>query len=307
MLSYRHGFHAGNAADVLKHGVLLFCLEYLCRKERPCLYVDTHAGAGSYLLDDGFAAQKREWEGGLGRLAAAAREGPLPALAARYLALAGGALPGAGPGEGRKERPPYPGSPAIMGGFLRPGDRLVAFELHPADYTALAAELAPCSGAQVRREDGFKGLPALLPPPSRRGCVLIDPPYEVKDDFDTLPGALREALKRFPQGIYLVWYPLLRGRAGEKPPPRDFGGELLGLYPGNRCRVELHTAAETAPPAASPRGMYGSGLVIYNPPWTLRDALEAALPPLARILGAPGVFRLWWETPSRPAAVPSHG
>jgi 23S rRNA (adenine2030-N6)-methyltransferase len=290
MLSYRHGFHAGNAADVLKHSVLLFCLGYLGQKGKPCLYVDTHAGAGSYGLAEGFAAEKREWEKGIGALAAAARERPLPILPARYLDLAGGSLPEKA-GAGEQNLPPYPGSPAIMARFLRPGDRLVCFELHPADHLSLEALLVPCRGAEVRREDGFKGLAGLLPPPSRRGCILIDPPYEVKEDYHTLPVVLRGALKRFPQGLYITWYPLLGTR-----PPGDFAEELMGLYRGSRCRLELRTANPDAPPANSPRGMYGSGLVIYNPPWTLQAALKEALPLMAALLGGDaGGWKLRWE------------
>jgi 23S rRNA (adenine2030-N6)-methyltransferase len=270
---------------VLKHAVLLFCLEYLAQKDKPCLYVDTHAGAGSYDLAGGFAARKREWERGLGSLAGAAEGRALPALPARYLEFVRDALPG-GAGPGGKL---YPGSPAIMARFIRPGDRLVCFELHGGDYGSLAALLAPYRGAEARREDGFRGLTGLLPPPSRRGCILIDPSYEIKEDFHILPVFLRKALKRFSGGLYILWYPLLAAR------PEGFAGELMALYPGNRCRLELRTAKREAPPAASPRGMYGSGLVIYNPPFSLRPALEEALPALAAILGEPGGWDLWWE------------
>jgi 23S rRNA (adenine2030-N6)-methyltransferase len=303
MLSYRHGFHAGNPADVLKHAVLIFCLDYLSRKESPCLYVDTHAGAGSYPLAGGFAARRREWEKGLGRLAEAGRAAPLPPLLARYLELAGPALPPAGGGRGGL-LPPYPGSPAIMARFLRPGERLVCFELHPGDFNALREELAPRRGAEARREDGFKGLASLLPPPSRRACVLIDPPYEIKEDFNALPRVLRGALKRFPGGLYLVWYPLLAGEprtAGENP----FAEELMALGGESsrhcrrlcrrQCRAELYTANPRAPPANSPRGMFGSGLFIRNPPWTLKAALEESLPVLAELLGVPGGWKLQWE------------
>jgi 23S rRNA (adenine2030-N6)-methyltransferase len=285
MLSYRHGFHAGNAADVLKHMTLVFCLEYGMYKGKPLLCVDTHAGAGRYRLDEGFAAQKGEWQNGAGRLLKTG--GPFPAMLRRYLDIIAhnewggiGAVP-----------PEYPGSPLIMAGLLRPHDRLVCFEAHPADYGACVETLqnpgrGRCS-AEVRNADGFAGLKALLPPPSRRGIVLIDPPYEVKDDYRRLPETLAAALKRFPGGTYIVWYPLLR----EAPAPayggegRDFPSLLMGLYPGNRCRLELYTADPSMPPENSPRGMYGSGLVIFNPPWTLMAALEESLPVLGAALG----------------------
>ena len=279
MLSYRHGFHAGNAADMLKHMTLVFCLEYLVGKEKPLLCVDTHAGAGLYRLNEGFSAQKGEWQNGLGKLLKSSCF--FPAMLQRYLDIIAHNMKY----DAEKTPPVYPGSPAIMAGFLRPRDRLVCFELHPADYAACAKTLG--SRGEVRRGDGFTGLKALLPPPSRRALILIDPPYEVKDDYQKLPEALAAALKRLSSGTYIVWYPLLR-----EPPAlaysslgRDFPSLLMGLYLGNRCRAELYTADPAAPPVSSSRGMYGSGLVIYNPPWTLRAALKESLPVLGKILG----------------------
>ena len=270
---------------MLKHMILVFCLEYAIRKEKSLLCVDTHAGAGLYRLDEGFAAQKGEWQNGAGRLLKTG--GPFPAMLRRYLDIIAHNEWG-----GVEAVPPrYPGSPAIMAGLLRPHDRLVCFEAHPADYRA-CAEIPQSPGkarcpVEVRKADGFAGLKALLPPPSRRGLVLIDPPYEVKDDYRRLPEILRAALRRFPGGTYIIWYPLLR----EAPVPaasgegRDFPSLLMGLYPGNRCRVELYTADPASPPENSPRGMYGSGLAVYNPPWTLRAALEESLPVLGAALG----------------------
>jgi 23S rRNA (adenine2030-N6)-methyltransferase len=280
MLSYRHGFHAGNPADVLKHTLLIFCLEYLTRKEKPLLCVDTHAGAGSYPLHEGFAAQKREWESGVGTLLehAAALDGGAGAMLRRYLELCAPAAPFE-----------YPGSPLIMARLLRPADRLVCFELHPADLAACKSLLegrAELRGrTEVRAADGFAGLKGLLPPPSGRGLILIDPPYELKDDYIRLPQALSQALKRFPSGTYLVWYPLLR-QMPEAIRGMDVPARLMELYPGNRCRVELHTASPGAASGPhSPRGMYGSGLVIYNPPWTLKAALAESLPLLGKLIG----------------------
>jgi 23S rRNA (adenine2030-N6)-methyltransferase len=285
MLSYRHGFHAGNAADVLKHTVLAFCLDYLTRKDKPLLCVDTHAGAGSYPLADGFSALKREWKQGLGKLLRAGTA--LPSPLRRYLELCGADT---GSGVCAIAAPPaYPGSPLIMARLLRPADRLVCFELHGADYAACASLLQDRAEVrcrtEVRREDGFSGLMSLLPPPSRRGLVLIDPPYELKDDYGRVIETAARALRRFSGGTYIIWYPLHRN-----PPPGCGAGEalparLMELYAGNRCRVELYTASPESPPSNSPRGMYGSGLVIYNPPWTLRPALEECLPVLGSLLG----------------------
>jgi 23S rRNA (adenine2030-N6)-methyltransferase len=181
--------------------------------------------------------------------------------------------------------PWYPGSPALIRALLRPRDRVVCFELHPADFNILTQGLGADPRFSLRREDGFAGLKGLLPPPSRRACIFIDPPYEVKEDYKTLPAALTEALRRFPTGLYIIWYPLLGNR--ESSP----AGALWAPHRGNKCRVELRTAPRTD------RGMYGSGLVVYNPPWTLKAALENTLPVMAELLGREqGAWDLWWES-----------
>jgi 23S rRNA (adenine2030-N6)-methyltransferase len=285
VLSYRHGFHAGNVADVLKHGVLVFCLDYLRQKEKSFLCVDTHAGAGLYFLDEGSAQNNREWKNGVGKLFLLPSEtGNIPAMAARYLET----VLGSG-----KNLDRYRGSPLIMEGLLRKRDRLVCFELHPEDFKTLARVTG--GRAEVRREDGPGGLKALLPPPSRRGLVFIDPSWEEKAEYASIPLAAAEALRRFPEGIYIIWYPLL-ARVKKIPGPvgPDISETLLMSWPGRRCRAELYTASQERLPENSPRGMYGSGLVIYNPPWTLRPALEEALPFLASVLGSPGDWRLDW-------------
>jgi 23S rRNA (adenine2030-N6)-methyltransferase len=269
MLSYRHAFHAGNWADIFKHAVLLYCLDYLKRKEAPLLVIDTHAGAGFYALTEGYAAQNREWERGVGRLLE--RE-TLPPLLARHAALAREALAG----DGR-----YPGSPALIQKLLRSQDRGVCFELHPADFKLLADALRGDNRFRVAREDGLGALKALLPPPGRRGCVFIDPSSEMRSDYAAVPEALAEALSRFSTGVYIIWYPLLKPRPGETA---VFGialrKTLLGLYNGNRLAVELFS-----PGGDSEKRMFGNGLAIYNPPFMLREALEESLPVLAELLG----------------------
>jgi 23S rRNA (adenine2030-N6)-methyltransferase len=178
----------------------------------------------------------------------------------------------------------YPGSPAIIRELLRAEDRAVCFELHPADFALLRAGFEGDRRFTLKREDGFAGLKALLPPPSRRGCIFIDPPYEVREDYETLPHILTEALRRFPTGLYIIWYPLLGN--GDTGLPEA----LMALYRGNRCRLELRTGEKRE------RGMYGSGLVVWNPPWTLKAALEESLPVLAALLGnGQGDWGLWWE------------
>jgi 23S rRNA (adenine2030-N6)-methyltransferase len=321
MLGYRHAFHAGNPADVFKHSVLIFCLEYLKQKEAPFLCADTHAGRGLYRLDEGFAAKNREWEEGAGRFRRF--PGALPALLESWRELAGTAgmiLPAAGdtaspagngtalpaadggaaPAPGGAAFPAgngtalpaadggalwYPGSPELFRRLLRGQDRCCCFELHPSDYAALKELLGRDRRFRVERKDGFEGLIPLLPPPSRRGLVFIDPSYEMKDDFNRLPECLSAALRRFSTGTCLIWYPLLAGY----PESLRLPERLMGLYGGNRLRVEVYTGPARPEggrlPAGqggrSPRGMYGSGLVIYNPPWTLGPALEEALPFLA--------------------------
>jgi 23S rRNA (adenine2030-N6)-methyltransferase len=276
MLSYRHGFHAGNPADVLKHAVLAFCLDYLGQKEKPFLCVDTQAGAGLYPLFAGFAAKNREWEQGIAKLSG--RKGDLPAMLRRYRELAG--FPAARTGEGDQACDyAYPGSPAFMARLLRPRDRGICFELHPGDFAALSRFLGGDRRFTLLREDGFAGLRGFLPPPSRRGLVFIDPSYEVKGDYSRLTETLTEALRRFPTGIYLVWYPLL----GEDP--RPIGDTLMGLYRGNRYGIEFYTASSGKGRDNSPRGFYGSGMAIYNPPWSLDGALRESLPFLGETMG----------------------
>jgi 23S rRNA (adenine2030-N6)-methyltransferase len=314
MLSYRHGFHAGNSADVFKHMVLIFCLDYLAQKEKPYLCIDTHAGAGVYPLFEGFAAKNCEWEQGIAKLPGAARlhgrlngsggldDGDLvgdreqvPAMLDRYLEVTGlgGLINHAAihtPGAAAQPALFYPGSPEITRRLLRKGDKACCFELHPEDFAALTLLLGSDRRFTLRREDGFAGLTGLLPPLSRRGLIFIDPPYEVKEDYTLLPQALCDALERFPTGIYIIWYPLLH----KDPRPASAGtvtfGEtvsfqetLLNLYGGNRLGIEFYTAPKD--PANSPRGMYGSGLVVFNPPWTLKAALEESLPFLGETMG----------------------
>lgn len=291
MLGYLHGYHAGNTADVLKHSVLIFCLAYLKAKEKPLLCVDTHAGAGIYNLA-GIEpklgeALNREWGNGIGRLINSAKDSAkIPPMIEAYLRFQSDYL---------KTRR-YAGSPEIMKGFLQKGDRLVCFELHPREFEVLETTADPGAGKPVieaRREDGPSGLKALLPPVSRRGLILIDPSWEEKDEYESIPRSVREGLRRFPEGVFIIWYPLLtlsKGRNSSSLPDR-----LFGLSDAKRCRVSFLTGNAGKGPGAgnvmdvesthSPRGMYGSGLVIYNPPWTLKAALEEALPFLAHTMG----------------------
>ena len=205
MLSYRHAFHAGSFADVVKHAILVQVLRHVVRKPKPVYVLDTHAGAGSYRLDTPMALKTGEFRAGIGRLLAA--PGPWPELVAPYLELVRAANPG---GELRC----YPGSPALARALLRPQDRLELVELHGTDHALLAASAAAAPREEIARADGLALLVARMPPPERRGVVLIDPSYEIKTDYQDVVAALAQAHRRFATGTFLLWYPVIeRSRA----------------------------------------------------------------------------------------------
>ncbi len=265
MLSYRHAFHAGNHADVVKHVVLVALLEYLTAKAKPLWIADTHAGAGVYDLERGFAAQLGEYRSGIGRLWACgtATGRSLPQIA-RYVELVRRLNPG-----GRLIR--YPGSPWFARQLMRADDKLWLCELHPGDVAALSRNVKG-HGVHVAREDGLQALRALLPPQPKRGLVLVDPSYEVKSDYRQVPATLREALQRFPTGTYAVWYPLL-----DLPAAQELPGILRKLAPEwLDARLQVRTQGA---------GLYGSGLFVINPPYTLPEALDPTLTALVGLLG----------------------
>jgi len=266
MLSYRHGFHAGNHADALKHTVLVQLLAYLTQKDKPLWFVDTHAGAAAYALDEGYATKNAEYESGIGRLWA--RE-DLPPAVADYVAQVRAFNPA-----GALRR--YPGSPQLALQLLRQQDRLRMFELHSTESRLLQQYLrddAPRAIAYAG--DGFAGLQAVLPPPSRRALVLIDPSYEDKGDYRRVLAALRDAQKRFRPGVYAVWYPQVQRRES-----RQFPEQLKRL----QDKDWLHATLTVKKPVAGGLGLHGSGMFILNPPWLLPKALDLALPWLARVL-----------------------
>lgn len=264
MLSYRHAFHAGNHADVLKHVVLAELLRYLAEKAAPLCYIDTHAGAGRFDLLAKPAERLAEYRDGIGRLWAV---DDLPGPLARYVDLV------------RRENPDgelrwYPGSPLIAERLLRADDRLWLAELHPADHEALRQTFAGAGRrTKIERRDGLAWLKALLPPASRRALVMVDPSYEVKDDYRAVAAAIAEARARFATGVYVAWYPLLARRESARLP-----GELQRVAGDAWLRAEIILGARRD------TGMHGSGLVVVNPPWTLPDTLDAALPRLADLL-----------------------
>lgn len=270
MLSYRHAFHAGNHADVLKHAVLAAMLDYYNQKDKPYWVIDTHAGAGCYQLDTGFAAKNAEYETGIGKLW---KRDDVPEMLRRYLDI----VQDTNEGGGHKL---YPGSPLIAWKLLRPEDKLRLFELHPADVQLLQQTFERGGRrVQVQQADGFAGLKALLPPPPRRALILIDPPYEVKDDYRHVVTALKDALQRFATGTYAVWYPRL-----QRPEIRPMLENLKKLP----AKDWLHVALDVEAPSADGFGMHGSGMFILNPPWTLHDELRQVMPWLVSALGNAG-------------------
>lgn len=277
-MNYRHGFHAGNHADVLKHVVLLGLIAALARKDNPMFVLDTHAGRGRYALDNAEAIKTAEAEGGVFRmLAAFGRTSPPPLR--RYLQAvraenADGALR------------VYPGSPLIAAQALRAQDRLACCETQHDEAGALRALFAGDRRVGVHERDGYAAMAALLPPAEKRGLVLVDPPYEAQlAEFDTALAALRSALGRWPTGVYALWYPIKRRRA-----LASFLRRAASLPAKQSLVVELLVR-----PDDSPLRMNGSGLLILNPPWQFDTELAPALPALAEALQEEtGSWRLDW-------------
>ncbi len=267
MLSYRHAFHAGNHADVLKHFILLQLLDYLNQKDKPYTVIDTHAGAGLYSLDTGYAQQGAEYMQGIAKLWDVPN---LPAPLQTYVAAVRQLNP-----QGALKA--YPGSPWLALQAMRKSDRLRLFELHSTDARLLHDNFA-AAGRRVKVEfgDGFAGMRALLPPPSRRGLVLIDPSYEDKDDYRMVHQAIKDALQRFATGMYAVWYPLL-----PRPEPQRLVDNLMRLD-GVKC---LDVVLQVRAPTSDGLGMYGSGMLLINPPYTLAPMLRATLPTLVKLMG----------------------
>jgi len=263
MLSYRHAFHAGNHADVLKHLVLTLCIEHMNAKNKPYTLVDTHAGAGQYAIDSDEARKTGEYIDGIARLW---NRLDLPAPMKSYMdalqACSGGL---------KLRR--YPGSPWLAAHFARSGDTLRLCELHSTDFALLRRQFKDAGRrVSVEQADGFEVLKAALPPPSRRGLVLIDPSYEIKSDYMKVAAAIKDALKRFATGTYLVWHPLL---------PTIEANQLPDRLKKAGASHWLHAVLSVRAPATKGRGMHGSGMFVVNPPWTLAAALEECLPYLA--------------------------
>ncbi len=269
MLAYRHAFHAGNHADVLKHLVLMQVLQHMSVKDKGWRYVDTHAGAGGYSLQGDYARKRGEFEMGIGRLWDRA---DLPTPVAELVALVRAF-------NGGKAIVQYPGSPAIAQLLMRPQDQLRLHELHPTDYKILASYLGDVPGVEVKMSDGFASLKTHLPPPTRRGVLLIDPSYEIKTDYARTLAALREALALFPDAVVIVWLPQVALIEATQLTPRlkaaaDSGGKKGWLL----ARLTV------AQPDERGFGMMGSSVFVANPPHTLHAALQPVLPFLAQAM-----------------------
>jgi 23S rRNA (adenine2030-N6)-methyltransferase len=269
-MNYRHGYHAGNFADVLKHTALCELVRLLTVKDKKLFVLDTHAGAGGYDLGGRLARRTGEAEAGVARLVAAPRPG-MPAAVARYLAAVAAYDRKFGAAAHAPVAPRrYPGSPRLVRAALRPGDRFIACELHPEDALALRREFAGDRAVEVRQADGYKALKALLPPIERRGLVLIDPPFEAADEFERLLRALRQAVRRFATGCYAVWYPIKDEAAAA------FAQDLAAFRP---LSLELRLEG------IEPGKLAACGLAVINPPWRFEEAMHEALPWIADCLG----------------------
>jgi 23S rRNA (adenine2030-N6)-methyltransferase len=283
MFSYRHAFHAGNHADVLKHTVLQAVLRHMTQKETALNVFDTHAGAGLYRLDGDYAKTSAEAAEGFLKLIATKPATPLALVLQDYVDMVAGF-------NRETQWSVYPGSPFIIQSHLRERDKLKLFELHPTDSKTLSANIAQLDvGRQVAvlREDGFEGLKKFLPPPSRRALVLCDPSFEIKNDYARVPATIADALQRFATGTYVVWYPII-----PRPEAHDLPKKLktLANKAGKRWlhatltvkSSKLHSSedGEVIRP-----GLPASGMFLINPPHTLKDALKDALPQMVELLG----------------------
>ena len=284
-MNYRHAFHAGGFADVIKHIVLVRMLAYLQEKPAAFRVIDTHAGAGVYDLTSEEARRGGEWLTGIARIMQARFSEKTEPLLKPYLDIIRAFNP-------QRDLEAYPGSPLIARALLRPQDRLTACEVEPKARKRLIEALRRDTQARVVDLDGWTALPAFVPPNERRGLVLIDPPFEQKDEFERLAEGFAEAFAKWPTGSYLLWYPVKSRRATDGLARHVAEVAGAGKPPGKCLRLEF----SVAPQAASP-GLVSAGLLIVNPPWTLMGELKAILPELEKPLGQGGAGRFRLEVP----------
>jgi 23S rRNA (adenine2030-N6)-methyltransferase len=282
-MNYRHAFHAGNFADVLKHAVLCRVLAHLVAKKNPFRAIETHAGAGAYDLAGEAASRTQEWRQGIGRLIEQPLAGEAAQLLEPYLALVRAAgRPGA--------VDVYPGSPLITRAYCRDADRMIFCELHPEEYAALSRSLASDRRVKTVETDGWTALKAYLPPKERRGFVLIDPPFEEPGEFERIRDGLVEGHRRWSSGIFLLWYPIKNEHE-------------VGLFERRVAKLEIPKILRIEFATDKPRvegALSACGMMIVNPPWTLEKELKVILPALIERLGRVGAgrYRLDWLAPT---------
>ncbi|WP_029628104.1 23S rRNA (adenine(2030)-N(6))-methyltransferase RlmJ [Vibrio paracholerae] len=278
MLSYRHSFHAGNHADVLKHIVQSLILNSLQQKEKPFVYHDTHSGVGRYDLTHEWSEKTGEYKQGIARVW---QQDHIPAELDSYL----DAIRQLNQGETLRY---YPGSPRVARAHLREQDRMVLTELHPSDYPLLEQEFHRDRQVSIYKEDGFARLKASLPPQERRGLVLIDPPYELAKEYGDVVRAIAQSYKRWATGIYAIWYPVVN-----RCDIDDMLQGLQGLEIRKILQIELGVAPDT-----NERGMTASGMIVINPPWTLESQMQTILPFLKQAIApATGHYKVEWVVP----------
>jgi 23S rRNA (adenine2030-N6)-methyltransferase len=283
-MNYRHAFHAGNFADVIKHIVLVRVLTYLQDKPAPFRVIDSHAGAGLYDLTGDEARRGGEWTTGIARVLQARFSDDAAAVIKPYLDIVRAFNP-------QRELTAYPGSPLIARALLRPQDSMVASELEPVARKQLIGALRRDTQARVVDLDGWQALTAFVPPKERRGVVLIDPSFEQKDEFDRLADGFGKAYAKWPTGVYLLWYPVKNRRAAETLSDRVASVAAAG-GDGKCLRLEFSVA-----PQQPDGALTSTGLLVVNPPWTLASELRLLLPELERPLGRGGVGRYRLELP----------
>ncbi|EGR3920781.1 23S rRNA (adenine(2030)-N(6))-methyltransferase RlmJ [Vibrio cholerae] len=278
MLSYRHSFHAGNHADVLKHIVQSLILNSLQQKEKPFVYHDTHSGVGRYDLTHEWSEKTGEYKQGIARVW---QQDKIPAELDSYM----DAIRQLNQGETLRY---YPGSPRVARAHLREQDRMVLTELHPSDYPLLEQEFHRDRQVSIYKEDGFARLKASLPPQERRGLVLIDPPYELAKEYRDVVRAIAQSYKRWATGIYAIWYPVVN-----RCDIDDMLEGLQGLEIRKILQIELGVAPDT-----NERGMTASGMIVINPPWTLESQMQSILPFLKQAIApATGHYKVEWVVP----------
>jgi len=265
MLSYRHSYHAGNFADVLKHSVLIHILEHLKKKQKPFCYVDTHAGAGNYSLTSEQAEKTQEYQQGIAKLWQASHQPPALESYIKVIKAF----------NTQSKLTRYPGSPMIARHLLRPQDRLFLYELHNTEIELLRESVNKDKRVQLMHEDGFKRCLSIMPPQQRRGLVLIDPSYEIKTDYKQVFETLMQLYKRFATGTYALWYPVVERQRIDELEQKITASSLQN--------VQLFELAQLKD--SQQLGMTASGIIVVNPPWTLQAEMQVALPYLAGQLG----------------------